>query len=103
MRSFFIYVRTTDNQFFSGALALDLEQSHLWGARVIEYFKKLGNPLPPPQYIVYVRYLADPRNELDMAGYAEVELDRATRPPTPAAGDSYCVVSEYEPGVTTVH
>lgn len=103
MRSYFVYVRTLDNQFFNGCLALDEHQPDNWVNRVYAHFQAQGNPLPRADLIHYIRYLADPRNLLDMAGYEEEEIERATRPPTPEAADSYCCVSEYESGVTPTH
>lgn len=90
MRSFFCYVRTLDNQFLSCSVAVDNEEKLCVAA--FKRFSDLGNPLPPPNMIYTMRFCADPRNELDMAGYEE---ERANREPPP--DDGYCVYSELTP------
>ena len=90
MRSYYVYVRTLDNQFFSCALAADKEENLCRLA--FQRFRELGNPLPEAEMIRTMRFISDPRNELDMAGY---EAERADRGPPP--DDGYCVYSELTP------
>ena len=60
-------------------------------------FEELGNPMPPAFMVHHIRFVADPRNLMDSAGYEPVD---DTGRPDP---DSYCVVSEYIRGETVTH
>ena len=92
MRSFYVYVRTTDNQFMScmvySALS-DPSNEHLCELAYKE-FSKSGNPLPPAFMIQRMRFLQDHRNFEENAGYERVE-----DAPQPDGG--YCVYSELTP------
>ena len=70
MRSFYCYVRTTNNEFFSCSVCAE-DSSNLV---LIAYrrFEELGNPLPTAGKIYSMRFLSDPRNLMDDAGYEEV-------------------------------
>lgn len=103
MRSYFVYVRTKDNQFFSGyVIGHDPEgddQFAVMETRAREHFASKGNPLPRADMILTMNFVSDCRNS---RSWAEWERD-TSRGPTPRAADSYCVVSEYEAGVTITH
>lgn len=68
MRSYYVYVRTLDNQFFSCSLAADGTEELC--ELVYRRFAALGNPLPEARYIGRMRFVADPRNlpEDDIGG-----------------------------------
>ena len=91
MRSYYVYVRTLDNQFFSCALAADKEENLCRLA--FKRFRELVNPLPEAQFIHTMRFISDPRNEMTVAEYeAQCVADPAQSP-----DEGYCVYSELTP------
>lgn len=107
MRSFFVFLSTPDNEFHRCNVQVGcfieqtpeqlLQDLHKAAER---RFKELRVKVPNGSRM---RFLADPRNEMDRAGYEESELERATRPRARGASESYCVASEYTPGETVTH
>lgn len=93
MRSFYVYVRTTDNQFLSCNVSADNEQALPLAA--YRKFAAIGNPLPlNPAMIVSMRFVADPRNEMERIGEPVDDVPRGDP-------DSYAVYSEYTHGDPT--
>ena len=89
MKSYYVYVRTLDNQFFSCALAADKEENLCRLA--FQRFRELGNPLPEAEMIRTMRFVADTRNEM---GVEEYEASREGR----HGGDGgYVAYSELTP------
>ena len=91
MRSYFCYVRTTDNQFLSCSVAVDnIDAAPLAAFR---RFRELGNPLPTQlSMIVSMRFIADDRNLMEgvpVSGVARGDPD------------AYAVYSEYTHGDPT--
>lgn len=93
MRSYYVYCRTTDNQFMH--CSIQTAQAEPTDEHLIELayreFKRTGNPLPPAYMIQSFRALQDTRNfeEPDMA---------SDKPPVDGG---YCVYSEYVRGDPT--
>lgn len=96
MRSYYVYCRTTDNQFMScniqTAQADPTDEQLI--ALAYREFERIGNPLPPACGIRRLRVVQDARNLEDMAGY-EAATDRG--PPE----DGYVCYSEYRHGQPT--
>jgi len=88
MRSFYVYVRTLDNQFLSCAVAAETIEN--LPAMAFERFAKQGIMLTAKMVKWFV---SDPHNLEDTAGYEAV----------PETGDGYCVISEYVSGETPTH
>jgi len=92
MRSFYCYVRTLDNQFLSCAVAAETIEN--LPAMAFERFAEQGIVLTA-KTVKTMRFVSDPRNLEDAAGYPPDEAE----PPTD--GDGYCVYSEYSVGDPT--
>jgi len=90
MRSFYVYVRTLDNQFLSCVVAAETIEN--LPAMAFERFAEQGIVLTA-KMVKSMRFVSDPRNLEDAAGYE----------PVPETGDGYCVMSEYTPGETPTH
>ena len=88
MRSFYCYVRTVDNQFLSCAVAAETIEN--LPAMAFERFAEQGIALTA-KTVKSMRFVPDPRNLEDAAGYE----------PVPETGDGYCVIPEYSPGDPT--
>lgn len=97
MRSYYVYTRDIDNNFvscnvqvstFIGTTSEELTEMLLEAAR--KRIAELGYKLS--RYAT-LRFVPDPRNVEDSAGY----------PPVSKTPDSYAVYSEYESGVTPTH
>lgn len=92
MRSYYVYCRTTDNQFMHCSIQTaqaDPTDEHLIELAYRE-FSRIGNPLPPAYMIERLKLVQDVRNWEDSAGY-----ERAEDAPQPDGG--YCVYSELTP------
>jgi hypothetical protein len=99
MRSYFVYVRTTDNQFFSGSVALESPDHPKTVGLVYQHFADKGNPLPPARFIYSMRLLADHRNLMDRESYEAECAERRGEDTT----DGYVAYSEYVSGTTPTH
>ena len=69
MRSFYCYVRTLDNQFLSCAIAGEVLEN--LPSIAFTRFEQLGHRLTA-KTVKSMRFVADPRNLMDGAGYEEV-------------------------------
>ena len=96
MRSYYVFCRTTDNQFMH--CSIQTAQAYPTDDHLIELayreFKRIGNPLPPAYMIERLKLVQDARNWEDAAGYESV-------PDKPPTDDGYCVYSEYTHGDPT--
>ena len=95
MRSFFCYVRTLYNQFFS-CVVVAAQSIETLPSLAFAKFTEQGITLKAND-IDRMRFVAEPRNLDDGAGYPPVDEPDAPNP------DDYCVISEYTPGETPTH
>lgn len=96
MRSYYVYCRTTDNQFMH--CSIQTAQAEPTDEHLIELayreFSRIGNPLPPAYMIKRLKLVQDCRNFEDADGYVTVE----DRPPP---DNGYVCYSEYVHGDPT--
>lgn len=100
MRSYYVYARDVDNNFISCNVAVATfkgmeaeELVELLLAAGTAKIRQLGYVLARNATL---RFLVDPRNMEDMAGYPPDDAPRGDP-------DSYAVYSEYQSGVTPTH
>jgi len=94
MRSFYCYVRTVGNQFLS-CVVVAAQSIETLPSLAFAKFAEQGITLKADD-IDRMRFVADPRNLDDGAGYPPVD-----EPEAPDAGEGYCTYSEYAPGDPT--
>lgn len=100
MRSYYVYARDIDNTFISCNIAVatfaGMEADELMKLLLVAgtaKIKQLGYILPRHATL---RFLVDPRNVEDAAGYPPDDVQLG-------GPDSYAVYSEYESGITPTH